>query len=211
MRESSQRFTGKQITTIVIAVAAAVVLMPAAVYAAATAVNIADPSTGNKARVVNGKLSVGDGAGPVSVDGTVRVYDGSGPLTVDGAVSVKQPSGNFSKYAFATDTGDAVLYDIPANAGVAISSLTAAHEVGTGPAMVRVRTLTPNTPNNCTSGGTVVDEITAITVPADDTRSASYSPPILVPKSSSEKCLIAFVFLASGTQRVAVTATGFRY
>lgn len=211
MRESSQRFTGKQITTIVLAVAAAVVLMPVAVYAAATVVNVADPATGNKARVFNGKLSVGDGVGPVSVDGTVRVNDGSGPLTVDGAVSVKQPAGNFSKYDFATDSTAAVLYDIPPNVGLAISSLTVAHEVGTGPAMVRVRTFVPTMANQCTGGGTVADEITALTVPADDTRTASYSPPILVPKSASEKCLIAFVFLPSGTQRVAVTATGFRY
>ncbi|MDQ1689587.1 MAG: hypothetical protein QOK42_2562 [Frankiaceae bacterium] len=212
MSDRVQRFTGKQLTTIVVAVAAAVVLMPVGVLAATSVVQIGDGANPSlKAHVVGGKLSVGDGSGAVTVDGTVKVNDGSGPMTVDGTVALKQPAGNYSKYDFATQTTNAVVYDIPANLGVAISSLTAAHEDGTGPVKLRVRQLIPTTAGNCTTGGSVINEITAVTVGEGTTVQTAYSPAILVPKNAAETCLIAFIYTPTGTQEVAVTATGWTY
>lgn len=59
-----ERFSNKQVTAMVAGIAAAVVLAPAAVYAAATTVWVADPTTGKRARVTNsGSLAVESRAG----------------------------------------------------------------------------------------------------------------------------------------------------
>ena len=70
----SRRFSGRQLTTIVACVCAAVVLAPTAVFAAATYSNsrIYDPATDRAAGVnASSQLQVGDAAGPLTVDGTV--------------------------------------------------------------------------------------------------------------------------------------------
>src|SRR5689334_2540836 len=123
MPKQRERFSGRQITVVIAAVCATVVAMPVAVYAAASVVNIGDPYSGSRARVFSGKLQVGDGLGPV---------------TVDGIVNVKPPAGNYSRFKLVTDAAAVALYDIPANAGLAITTLDAAHESGTGPVMVRL-------------------------------------------------------------------------
>lgn len=67
-------FTGRQVTTMVVALMATVVLLPSAVWAVDTFSNVAimDPVSGVKAKVDNTrKLNVGDGAGNITVDGTV--------------------------------------------------------------------------------------------------------------------------------------------
>jgi len=68
------RFTGRQITTMIVAVCVAIIAFPVGVYAATgSLVNITDPVTkANKARVdASGRLKVGDGSGVLTVDGTV--------------------------------------------------------------------------------------------------------------------------------------------
>lgn len=82
----------------VVAGCVALVGMPVGVYAAANAIVISDPVHANhKARVDTGKLRVGDGSGPMTVDGTVQVKgttqirNGSSPLTVDGTVRPAPP------------------------------------------------------------------------------------------------------------------------
>jgi hypothetical protein len=74
--DDAQRFTGRQITAMVIAICAAVVLVPVGAMAATgSLVNITDPvARSHKARVdTAGRLKVGDGSGALTVDGTVRV------------------------------------------------------------------------------------------------------------------------------------------
>jgi hypothetical protein len=70
-----QRLSGRQITTVVVAVCVAVIAFPVGVLAATgSLVNITDPvHKSNKARVDNGgRLYVGDGGGSLTVDGTVN-------------------------------------------------------------------------------------------------------------------------------------------
>jgi hypothetical protein len=196
MSEKSSRFTGRQLTVIVASVAAAAVLMPTAVYAAATIVQLSDPYSGSKARVFSGKVAVGDG---------------SGALTVDGAVSPKLAYGAFSKSASGTEATRAVLRVIPANTGVVITSLTVAY-YGGATGNVQVTTFTPDTPGDCTGPGLQDQPLIQLYVPVGDTRNLDYASGFILSKSTSSRCLIAnAVALGGGSVTVHVTTTGFLY
>jgi hypothetical protein len=67
------RFSNRQVAAMVIALCIAIVLTPVSVMAATgQLVNITDPvKKSSSARVDGGKLRVGDGSGPMTVDGTV--------------------------------------------------------------------------------------------------------------------------------------------
>ena len=99
---SERRFTGRQITTMVVAVSTAVVLAPASAIAVGEFVKITD-NDGGVANVAAGELQVGDGAGPMTVDGTVRARDAAGPLTVDGTVN--GPANRVLAYGNCVDGG----------------------------------------------------------------------------------------------------------
>jgi hypothetical protein len=73
--DKARRFTGRQITTMVVAAAIAVVAAPVGAMAATGSfVNITDPvNAAQKARVdASGHLEVGDGSGALTVDGATR-------------------------------------------------------------------------------------------------------------------------------------------
>jgi hypothetical protein len=66
-------FSRRQLVTIVAALALAVVLVPVGASAAGQLFSIVDPQTGSKARVDAGRLRVGDGSGPLTVDGVTAL------------------------------------------------------------------------------------------------------------------------------------------
>lgn len=72
-------FRASHVTTIIVALCVAVVAFPVGVFAAGISrVRIADAAgAANVAQVNAGKLRVGDGRGPVTVDGTVSTIPGS--------------------------------------------------------------------------------------------------------------------------------------
>ena len=118
----TQRFTGRQITTVVAMLCAAIVLAPVGAVAATNAFTISDPvHPSNKARVTSkGGLAVTAQDGTTGVrakvdrSGRTVVGDGSGALTVDGKVGV---SGNVRAYAPSatwhfTNTFAATYYDL---------------------------------------------------------------------------------------------------
>ena len=77
-------FNGRQLTTIICVVAAAV-LFPFGAWAAVSFTNVAitDPGGVNQAKVdAKGKLAVGDGAGALTVDGSVGASLPSKPITI---------------------------------------------------------------------------------------------------------------------------------
>jgi hypothetical protein len=95
--EKQRRFTGRQVTTIIVAAATAVVAAPVgAIAATGQLINIADPS--NSAQVAH-----------VDASGRLEVGDGSGALTVDGAVRPQAPSAPWSAHAVAP-TGSSGYY-----------------------------------------------------------------------------------------------------
>ena len=208
------KITGKQLTVMVVAVCAAAVLTPTAVYAVTgSAVNITDPVTAtSKARVISSRLAVGDGSGALTVDGTVHVNDGSGPLTVDGTVST-EPATSFTVTGEGTDDGSSpvLIRNTAANVGVSIGSIVLSHIAGAGAATVRLRAIHPNTTGNCSAGGTFQADYGDFAVPASDTRTLTFAPRLRVPKQASESCLYLFVTGSSATQVVDVVATAALY
>src|SRR5437868_11351509 len=92
MQKTWGPFTGRQLTTIVIALIAGVVLLPGAVWAVDSFTNVAiqDPISGAKASVdASHHVIVGDGSGALSVDGTVSVVPSTSksPFLGQGTVS----------------------------------------------------------------------------------------------------------------------------
>jgi hypothetical protein len=207
------KITGRQLTVMVVAVCAAAVLTPTAVYAVTgNAVNVTDPyNASQKARVSGGKLTVGDGVGALTVDGTVRVGDGSGALTVDGTTVSADPSTAWSVYADIANNGTDILLlkDLAANAGATIGSITLSN---TAASVVKVQLMArhPNSANVCTGPGVVQDYYQLYAVPANDTRTIAFSPRLRVPKLGAESCLFLYV-TGSGTDTVSITATGATY
>jgi hypothetical protein len=77
-------FSGRQLTTMV-CVIAAVVLLPVGAWAAVsfTNVSITDPGGVNRAKVdTTGKLAVGDGVGPLTIDGSVGASLPTKPIAI---------------------------------------------------------------------------------------------------------------------------------
>jgi hypothetical protein len=197
------KFTGRQVTVMVVAVCAAAILTPAAVYAATgTLVNITDPVTSSqKARVIGGKLAVGDG---------------SGAMTVDGSVYAKEPLSTWAgtKFFVPNDgqtTSRLVFKSLAPLAGLSLGTLTISHESGTGPTSVRLRSIQPSTAGNCLVGGTVKQEIASFALAEGDTQVINWAPGFRVKKQSVATCVFAFVFGGSGSHTVSMTATGSLY
>jgi hypothetical protein len=88
-RSVEEQFSGRRIAAFFAAAVLASVLVPVGVEAAGpTLVKLVDGDGSSKVQVDGGRVRVGDGAGPLSVDGTVDV-DGS--VQVDGSVNVAEP------------------------------------------------------------------------------------------------------------------------
>jgi hypothetical protein len=93
-----RRFTAGQLTTVAVAIAVAVLAFPMGVYAAGSSlVKIVDARhPAHQASVTGGKLGVGDGRGPLTVDGAVRQAAPARPwraaLTTNGQVSAVGPT-----------------------------------------------------------------------------------------------------------------------
>jgi len=91
-------------------------LAPVAVKASKNLITIVGPGSSKQSsgvKVNNGKLSVGDGKGPMTVDGSVKVPDGvavngpvsiAEPVTVDGAVNAA--TADTTAYIGFLETGD---------------------------------------------------------------------------------------------------------
>ena len=125
-----KHFSPRDIVLIIVSVCATFVLTPVAVMAAASQlVTVKDPSTSSKARVDAGKLRVGDGSGPVTVDGTVKVQ---GSVNVDARLAA--PTNQLDTINDLTlhsgDTRRSMFAGV-GNKRVALTSLIASAEGGT--------------------------------------------------------------------------------
>lgn len=197
------RFTGRQVTVMVVAVCGAAIFTPVAVYAATgTSINIVDPySASSKARVMNGAL---------------LIRDNSGALTVDGSIYVKETATTWAATRFGMrndglSSSRFVMKRLGANLATTIGTLTMSHESGTGPVIVRLRSIQPATAGNCLVGGTTKQEIASFVLPEGDTRSITWAPAFRVARKTVETCVFAFVTGGSGGHGVSFTASGALY
>jgi hypothetical protein len=95
--ERQRRFTGRQITTMVVAAMLAVVAAPVGAMAATgQLINIADPGNATQVAHVDagGHLEVGDGSGALTVDGTIRPQAPAAPWSAQ-AVAPNGSSGYY--------------------------------------------------------------------------------------------------------------------
>jgi hypothetical protein len=181
----TERFTGRQITVVVVAIAVAIISFPVGVYAAAiTKVGIVDPSnTSRVAHVSGGKLEVGDGSGALTVNGTVLPYDAATVFTV-----------------FHDLTGGTPLVKsgVPAGSKIMITSITASN-FGPSPASADIQ-LQVGADANC-QGGVVGARTYSAAMNAYATVAASFPTPLV-----TNRCAV----LNMG-DAVTVTVTGYIY
>ena len=121
-------------------------------------VNISDRSSAaNFAKVdAGGKLAVGDGSGPLTVDGTVKVGDGTCPLSVDGTVAARPAAPASPWRAFVhIESPNTVYFAGPSASPINITSLSISTAAASG-SSVTVSLFSWHVPNSATSCGAAV-------------------------------------------------------
>jgi len=187
------KFTGRQMTAMVVAGCAALVLMPVGVNAAVSSFSIADPThtgSGRKAAVSGGALRV---AGNVNT----------------------QPTTAWTKSSNMLDSGDPsvsgilVIKELNAGASVRIGTIAANIYGGADGMELNLITKIPDTPGQCTGSGLVVGYPAGLTVPPYDSRSVNFTPMLTVKNTTSGRlCVILYPTADSGFTSATVTITG---
>ena len=215
----TQRFTGRQITTMVAMLSAAIVLAPVGAVAATSAFTISDPvHPSNKAHVTSkGGLTVTAQDGTTGVQAKVDrsghtvVGDGSGALTVDGKVQVSGGtvgvSGNVRAYAPATtwhftNTSLATYYDLtpPRADAVNLTSLFVGGDRSTEFVFVTIYAGTvPKSATTCSASITATEpiwqgEVVGGSAGATNPISITFPAPLTArPASGKKTCLYAYM------------------
>ena len=174
------KITGKQLTAMVVAGCAAVVLMPVGVSAVGSAVNIVDAS-GTKARVLGGALMVND-----------------------------DPATSFSKYGEVQDNGSStlVIANPRANKRVSLGSVTLSNSVGPSTVRVVIQQARPAVSGNCYGSISNIGYPLSVSLAPGETQNIVYSPRLALPKKSFETCVILYATTAGGSNYVSVAVTG---
>jgi hypothetical protein len=214
--------SGKQITTVVVAICAAVVAAPVAVGAATgSLINITDPYTAaNKARVnAKGAVAVTARDGVTGVQakidaaGKTLVSDGGTSLTVDGTVNARPAIPAAASRFHVTAVAAASDYPIdtvpvPAGKSLAITDIVFTNVGGAG-SYVRLEVAT-SSDAACTADVVVSRELTILAAPAYETSTASLASALVIPASAGNRCLQIFT-AKSGEGNASTTVTGFSF
>ena len=177
------------------------ILSPLVQTAAATAgqiVNVSDPVNANTARVdATGRLEVGDGTGPLSVDGTVlgRAAAPASPWRASPNITAPAPG---------------TLLAGPSSAPINITSLSVSTDAPTGSG-VEVRLTGMHVPSSATTCGSPLfdDVLWALRDIGDGVTPLTFSFPTPLqfkPPANTKACLFAFTTTQSIT---VVNAVGF--
>ena len=170
------RFTGKQVTTMVVAICAAAVLAPISAQAVGTAVNIVDAVTGSKAKVDAGK---------------VRIGDGSGALTVDGIVAPAVPAKPLAAHGFRGPGTGAAFFKWGAGQVAVTDVVVSQNRASNVEALLMIGLYNDGGIGNCSSIGTPLDPTVLdldVFVPPGETLTVNLSSP-LVGRSGGLVCL----------------------
>jgi hypothetical protein len=187
-------FTPRQLMAAMIALAALVLLVPIGVQAATNSVSIADPvKATSKARVVQGKLEVGDGAGPLTVDGMVGAQPAAPAIPLWGEAHLSD-----------TNRHATLVGPFSAKTTMEVTSLVFANS-GTTSLEVRVRVMQPTT-SRCDSGSTPIQDVETVEVPPGQTLSTPFPTPI----HETGPCITALLPSAGTGSDMWVTLVGYR-
>lgn len=226
----SKRLSGKNITIMVVAVCMAVVSMPAAVYASTGSfINITDPITAAyKARVsAKGSLVVSprdavsgynakiDSLGRQQVAGTVMTVASGGTQAVSGTISTQQLPSNGAVSASSSfvpaSNPDSLTIVLPAGKSFALTDVVLADMDTTYSSSVRVKVFTPTTPTCGSNAGSYIGTdgatLIGLTTTAGATQSASLQTPVLVPATSTFRCI--FADTTEGPNGIMITMSGY--
>jgi hypothetical protein len=187
------KFSSKQVTGMVIAGCAAVVLVPSvAVASGGSLVTITDPSTAAKAHVTS--------AGQLSVTGTAATT----------ANLEARPFADFGRAG--NNANDRVVIAGPTTHTIALSSLTVS--ATGGEVAVRIRAVQP-VGTSCGAGSpvTVMGEDMSFVVPAESSHSVDFPSPLIAkPAAGKTICLIAHAdttFVPASSATLTVSGSGY--
>lgn len=175
------RFTGRQITTIVVAIALTVVAFPVGVLAATgSLVNITDPThPAYKARVSSvGALTVGDGGRSLTVDGTV----------------VAQPAAPALPWSYANNNASGYYVVAgPTSQTINVTSLTVSPYSGT---ITDSRVLTSQLPSSATDCSSINGpDLYLDDVPATTPLVVTFPAPLQIAPTATAKKVCVWVYV----------------
>jgi hypothetical protein len=129
-------FSSRQVVAILVTICATVILMPTAVWAASSSLVRVTDGNGHIAKVVKGKLVVGDGKGAMTVDGTVKVANQPHSMKVSGTVNARpvspaQPWNTVNGVDLSAADSSKVMYQGTVGTRINLTSFTAAADGGT--------------------------------------------------------------------------------
>lgn len=159
------------------------------------------------ARVAGGKLEVGDGSGPLTVDGTVSV---GGTVSVNGAVSATPalPSGLESALVSVNQAGPLEVTAFGPLASSAHLAITSVNLAGDGVVDLRI-----TTGSGCASGsGSFAETMTVVGTNESATQSsmdATFPQPLLAPRTAPGDVWCLDVRLLNGTGSGDVTVVAY--
>ena len=220
----------RESVALVAALLIAMMMAPAVATAAGTLVSIVDPSSGAKAHVSDGRLQVGDGTGPLTVNGNVNVGNLPNPQPIAGTVNVQQTAGapalavqvaNTAGAPVPVDGAFTIRAPIPADPwhafvqGNDVTTLTLFDSPGANTdlgissftivnAGDVVDTVKVEISGNCQAapGG----EITELTVGPGQTSHVEYPQPLVAHLATGTACVVAQV---NGNGATRITGVGF--
>jgi hypothetical protein len=223
----------RQSVALVAALMLAMLLAPVAAGAAGTLVSIVDPSSGAKAHVTDGRLQVGDGTGPLTVNGNVNVGNLPNPQPIAGTVNVVHTAGAPIAVAGTVDVENTAGAPIDVRgtvlshqgiqpdpwdtfaAGAGTSTLTLfdapSGNVDLGVTSLTltntgdtIDTVTIEVSGNCQAGQG--GHLTEVSVPPQQTMHLEYPQPLLAHFASGSACLLAEI---NGNGSTKITGVGF--
>jgi hypothetical protein len=209
--EKEQRFTGRQITTMVVAAAIAIVAAPVgAIAATGQLINITDPVTaGHKARV-NAK-------GGLAVTARDPVSGVQARVTKAGAQLAATVAGVASQYlnveATAYGNGRKALADTVNGQRLAVTQLTISY-LGTGTATVDLWSWGILSSQTCATAtaGSPLDVLRRVYVVGNSTLELTWNGPALLtakPAAGKRTCFLASI--TGSTNRISFGVTGYTF
>lgn len=167
-----------------------VLLAPLGVEAATDSVTIKDPGSASKANVNKGKLEIGDGKGPLTVNGAVKVTNQPAVQRVE-VVTPGEPRNRFSRLETVNEDPVMLTGALTGESQLFVNTVTVTNE-SAGPVTLLISTFASETQDTC--DGPILENYARIAVPQGETTHATYPDHIvLAPPETGQWCLGAWI------------------
>ena len=198
-----RRLTRWQLTAIVGAIVVAAVLVPVGVRATTNSVLITDPShPAQQAHVIDGRLQIGDGSGPLTIDGNILSVPGQAPTYFSKTVHM----------SFLTSSLALILGPDKEGTRYAITSVTLTND-GTQNNYLdeSVGVIAGSDKTGCNNLNSSPDGPVYVAIPWQQTVHLAYPQALITRGQPNPECLVAAVDIGtSGGWDVHINVTGYR-